>query len=602
MLEQSVLLLPIFLGFLNVNLAGGRLIGGGFAAEENPFTPKASLVRYWNKEIRRESHRSEFLLSKASPLTAVESASFAKLAAVDSLSTRLPEFCSAANLFCFPDLGPSLEKHTDDVSFSVYDQKNFTNYGTSRAGGVDSFKNYSLDGNVVADSFRRYSRNSTCGRSATGGGGDFSNYQTGVNNPTSRFTSYSDSSIRSQTFKTYSHEANAGPGQSFTSYGKHGNGAANEFSSYAVSSNVVGSGFSNYAEHGNGANDTFTSYGSDGNVPQNNFRNYGAAGNAGVEAFSNYRDTANVGDDSFSSYAKNSNAEKVNFVNYGKTFNPGSDTFSGYGKGAESQKVAFKSYGVNTTFKDYAKTGVEFARYNQTMPISSAGDGKSVNRWVEAGKFFREAKLKEGTVITMPDIRDKMPKRSFLPRSIISKLPFSILKIADIKRIFRVSDNSTMEGIISDALSDCERPPTAGETKRCVGSAEDMIDFATSVLGRNIVLRTTENVAGSKQKMMIGKVRAINGGEVTKSVSCHQSLYPYLLYYCHSVPKVRVYESDLLDPESKAKINHGVAICHIDTSAWGPSHGAFVALGSRPGQIEVCHWIFENDMTWTIAD
>jgi hypothetical protein len=101
---------------------------------------------------------------------------------------------------------------------------------------------------------------------------------------------------------------------------------------------------------------------------------------------------------------------------------------------------------------------------------------------------------------------------------------------------------------------------------------------------------------------MVGKVKGINGGKVTQSVSCHQSLFPYLLYYCHSVPKVRVYEADLLDTISKAKINHGIAICHLDTTAWSPTHGAFVALGSGPGHIEVCHWIFENDMTWTTAD
>ena len=129
-----------------------------------------------------------------------------------------------------------------------------------------------------------------------------------------------------------------------------------------------------------------------------------------------------------------------------------------------------------------------------------------------------------------------------------------------------------------------------------------MIDFATSVLGRNVVVRTTENVSGSKNKVVIGKVRGINGGMVTKSVSCHQSLFPFLVYYCHSVPKVRVYEADILDPTSTAKINRGVAICHVDTSAWSPTHGAFVSLGSGPGRIEVCHWIFENDMTWTIGD
>ncbi|KAH0754131.1 hypothetical protein KY290_024401 [Solanum tuberosum] len=129
--------------------------------------------------------------------------------------------------------------------------------------------------------------------------------------------------------------------------------------------------------------------------------------------------------------------------------------------------------------------------------------------------------------------------------------------------------------MIGDALSECERAPSAGETKRCANSAEDMIDFAISVLGRNVVVRTTENTKGSNGNIMIGSVKGIN---------------------------VRVYEADILDPNSKANINHGVAICHVDTTLWGPKHGAFIALGSEPGKIEVCHWIFENDMTWAIAD
>jgi hypothetical protein len=170
------------------------------------------------------------------------------------------------------------------------------------------------------------------------------------------------------------------------------------------------------------------------------------------------------------------------------------------------------------------------------------------------------------------------------------------------KQVFKVSENSSMNKMMVDALSECERAPSMGETKRCVGSLEDMIDFATFVLGHSVTVRSTENVNGSSKNVMVGKVKGINGGKVTQSVSCHQSLFPYLLYYCHSVPKVRVYEADLLDTVSKAKINHGVAICHLDTTAWSPTHGAFVALGFGPGRIEVCHWIFENDMTWTTAD
>ncbi|KAH0675337.1 hypothetical protein KY285_023138 [Solanum tuberosum] len=64
--------------------------------------------------------------------------------------------------------------------------------------------------------------------------------------------------------------------------------------------------------------------------------------------------------------------------------------------------------------------------------------------------------LKSGTIMPMPDIKDKMPKRSFLPR--VAKM-------------------------INDPLSECERAPSAGETKRCPNSAEDMIDFANISVG-----------------------------------------------------------------------------------------------------------------------
>ncbi|KAL6959102.1 fungal class II heme-containing peroxidase [Sarracenia purpurea var. burkii] len=629
-------MIPFFLHFsfifyllssLNVGEAGVGEKSGDSSAGLNPFTPKAFLIRYWKKQISNDLPKPWFLLNKASPLSAVESASFSKLVDQNALATHIASFCSSANLLCFPDLSPSLEKHDKNVNFAVYQLQNFTNYGTDRLGGVDSFRNYSDGQNLPVDSFRRYSRDSvghrdefsnyapdtnvadqsfnTYGTTATGGAGEFKNYNPSINVPNLRFTSYSaDVNGRKQSFASYSDDANAGD-QSFANYGKAGNGAANDFSSYGKSSNVIGSSFNGYGQTGNGANDSFASYGFDGNVPENNFKSYGNGGNSAIDTFSSYRDQSNVGDDSFQSYAKSSNGGKVTFANYGKSFNEGTDKFTGYGEGAKDHSVGFKTYGVNNTFKDYAKKGVSFANYiNQTSAelTSTTNSGKPVNRWVEPGKFFRERMLKTGTVISMPDIRDKMPKRSFLPRVISSKLPFSTSKLSDLKRIFHAVDNSTMETILTEALSECERAPSQGETKRCVGSAEDMIDFATSVLGRNVVVRTTKNTDGSTKAVMIGSVKGINGGRVTKSVSCHQSLFPYLVYYCHSVPKVRVYEADLMDPKTKDKINHGIAICHVDTSGWSPGHGAFLALGSGPGKIEVCHWIFENDMTWATAD
>ncbi|XP_049404090.1 polygalacturonase non-catalytic subunit AroGP2 [Solanum stenotomum] len=628
LVSSYILLVLLFsLPSFNIVVAGD---GENSGDAGNPFTPKGYLIRYWKKHVSNELPKPWFLLNKASPLNAAQYATYTKLVAdQNALTTHLQSFCSSANLMCAPDLSPSLVKHTGNIHFTTYGNKNFTNYGTNEPGiGVNSFKNYSEDASV--NSFRRYGRGSprdnkfdnyapdgnvieqsfnSYSTNTPGGSGQFTNYAPNTNVPDLRFTAYSDQGTGGeQEFKTYLEQGNSG-GQSFKSYGKNGNGADSKFTSYGNETNVAASTFTNYGQNANGENQNFTSYATNGNNPQNNFNNYGVGGNGPSETFTHYRDQSNVGDDKFINYVKDANAGEANFTNYGQSFNEGTDVFTTYGKGGNDPHINFKTYGVNNTFKDYVKDTATFSNYqnetSQDLASSSEVDGgKKVNnnRWVEPGKFFREKMLKSGIIMPMPDIKDKMPKRSFLPRVIASKLPFSYSKIDELKKIFHAANDSQVAKMIGNALSECEREPSTGEMKQCVNSAEDMIDFATSVLGRNVVVQTTENTKGSNGNIMIGSVNGINGGKVTRSVSCHQTLYPSLLYYCHSVPKVRVYQADILDSNSKAKINHGVAICHVDTSSWGPSHGAFIALGSRPGKIEVCHWIFENDMTWTIAD
>ncbi|KAK4773844.1 hypothetical protein SAY87_028863 [Trapa incisa] len=621
-IEMLLLFSPFFTMQVTSVAAGGA---HGATGDTDPFSPKASLIRYWNRQIGNGAPKPAFLMSKASPLNAVDAAAFSKLAARNALSDHLPSFCAAAGLLCFPDLSPSLKKHGTDSNFAVYSSRDFSNYRNQRLGGLDSFKKYSEGISLPVDSFRRYSRAGTghddkfdsygshgnaadqrfnsYGVETTGGTGEFHNYNDKVNVPHLNFNSYGTEGIgRANEFSKYTDETNHGD-EKFTSYGRNGNGSPYDFKNYATDSNVMASDFSGYGERANGANDSFTSYGVKGNVPENTFMSYGSGGNGASDSFANYRDQSNVGDDSFRSYAKGSSSAKVNFASYGKSFNEGTDKFSLYGQGAKGESVGFKVYGININFKDYAnKSDVSFARYTSRTEAAIAmnkASGSTENKWIDPGKFFRESTLKEGNLMPMPDIRDKMPRRSFLPRAISSKLPFSSTRLAELKRMFHAGENSSMESMIVTALEECERAPSRGETKRCVGSIEDMLDFATSLLGRDVTVRSTENVAGSGKEVLIGRVAGVDSGKVTESVSCHQSLYPYLLYYCHSIPKVRVYEADLLDPSSKALINHGVAICHLDTSAWSPSHGAFRALGYGPGWIEVCHWIFENDMTWT---
>ncbi|KAI0524658.1 hypothetical protein KFK09_004036 [Dendrobium nobile] len=593
----------------------------------NPFTEKAALIRYWNRKVSNNLPHPSFIVSKLTPLSAVDASIFSTIAAVDpsNLSTHLVSFCASAALLCSSDLTPSLSTHPADSGFTKYENRNFANYGNEAAGGLSSFKNYSDGLNVPFDTFRRYGRNSaghddsfsfyspdgnvvtanftSYGTITAGGIDNFTSYDHSSNVPDLGFTNYAaEGNGRAAGFSRYSGDANSG-GQSFSGYGKIGNGVITAFASYSNNSNVIGSRFANYGEDGNVNNDTFASYGDNGNVPENSFRSYGSGTNSGTDKFTSYRDQSNVGDDSFASYEKGGNDATAEFNKYGKSFNQGSDVFNGYGQGSGNDHINFKSYfGDNTTFKAYAKTGIDFKSYHNSSssPIStSAVMRPGMNRWVEPGKFFRESSLKKGTVMPMPDIRDRMPPRSFLPRSIAGKIPFSA---ADVIRIFKIPLGTAMANAVYSTVGDCERWPSRGESKRCTASAEDMIDFAVSVLGSDVAVKSTKNTEGSNENILIGEVKGLNGGKVTSSVSCHQSLFPYLVYYCHSVPLVRVYEAEIMAVDSKKKINQGIAICHIDTSDWSPKHGAFVALGPGPGKIEVCHWIFEGDMTWTIAD
>eukprot|EP00256_Glycine_max_P070625 XP_025985220.1 polygalacturonase 1 beta-like protein 3 [Glycine max] len=363
---------------------GGRNLG-----DKNPFTPKAYVARYWDKHVLNNLPKPSFLLSKASSMSASDTTSFAKLAAANKLSTRLPEFCSAAHLLCFQEVRPSLEKHTEDAGFETYnDGQNFTNYGIYFAGGIDAFKNYSKT--ILVNDFRRYSRSSaghgesftgygedtnvadksfhTYSTNAGGGSGEFKNYSSNSNVPDVRFATYFDSiGGRTQSFSSNNEDDNYDR-QSFQSYGKNSADAANSFAGYGTNSNV--------------ATLAFINYGVEMNVPEVTFKSYAVRTHASTESFANYRDQANIADDSFQSYAKNTKERtKLDFKNYGNSFNPGSDTFKGYAKGAEGDhKVGFTTYNVNTnaTFKDYAKQGVSFASYN--VSFSSSSESKTIRR------------------------------------------------------------------------------------------------------------------------------------------------------------------------------------------------------------------------------
>ncbi|XP_042479077.1 polygalacturonase-1 non-catalytic subunit beta-like [Macadamia integrifolia] len=210
--------------------------------------------------------------------------------------------------------------------------------------------------------------------------------------------------------------------------------------------------------------------------------------------------------------------------------------------------------------------------------------------------YFRESMVKEGGFMPIPDLRDPMSYKSFLPRPLALKIPFSFYRIKELKKIFDVVDESNMNKYIQEALETCEKSPIQGEQCSCVTSAEDLIDFVVEKLGHSVHIWSIESVIGSYENVTIGAVKLIHGNLSEPPALCHSLPFLFQVYYCHVLQKVKVY---VVDIHAQKKVNHMIMACHYDTSTWDPNHLSFKLLGFSPGLIEVCHWINENGMVWT---
>ncbi|XP_043720856.1 polygalacturonase non-catalytic subunit AroGP2-like [Telopea speciosissima] len=210
--------------------------------------------------------------------------------------------------------------------------------------------------------------------------------------------------------------------------------------------------------------------------------------------------------------------------------------------------------------------------------------------------YFRESMVKEGGFMDVPDLRDPMSYKSFLPRSLASKIPFSSARIKELKKLFGVVDESNMDEYIQDTLQICEKNPIRGEQCTCVTSAEDLIDFIVEKLGHHVRVWSTENAEGSHENVTIGAVKLIYGNLFEPPALCHSKPLSFQVYYCHVLQKVKIYAVDI---HAQKKLNHAIMACHYDTSNWNQNHLAFMLLGFGPGLIEVCHWISENGVVWT---
>jgi ribosomal protein L35AE/L33A len=92
-----------------------------------------------------------------------------------------------------------------------------------------------------------------------------------------------------------------------------------------------------------------------------------------------------------------------------------------------------------------------------------------------------------------------------------------------------VYDNCITEKMMKDSLRNYERGPARGETRKCMSSMDEMLNFTSPMLGLKVVLHKILNVKRSDKYVMMGRVSRLHGGNVTESITCHQQMFPFML-------------------------------------------------------------------------
>ncbi|GAB4837339.1 hypothetical protein Ancab_002225 [Ancistrocladus abbreviatus] len=183
----------------------------------------------------------------------------------------------------------------------------------------------------------------------------------------------------------------------------------------------------------------------------------------------------------------------------------------------------------------------------------------------------------------------------FLPRRVANSVPFSSSDLPAILDRFSVDPNSEEARVMKETIKECEEKGIKREEKYCATSLESMVDYATSKLGKDMKVISTEaeKETGMQTYTITGVKKVLSGGE---GVVCHKQNYPYAVFYCHATKTTEAYTVTMVGDDG-TKVQ-AAAVCHTDTSAWNPKHLAFQVLKVKPGSVPVCHFLPEDHLVW----
>ncbi|KAJ4845969.1 hypothetical protein Tsubulata_000771 [Turnera subulata] len=208
--------------------------------------------------------------------------------------------------------------------------------------------------------------------------------------------------------------------------------------------------------------------------------------------------------------------------------------------------------------------------------------------------FFLYKDLHPNTKMRLNFMQSKN-KATFLSYQVAESIPFSSDKLSEIFDRFSVSSSSPAAKAVKRTVEQCEQPSIRGEEKHCATSLESMVDFNIAKLGKNVRLLSTEVQQETKPEQeeytVSSGIRVVGDN----AVICHKQVYPYAVFYCHSINATRVHVVPLIG-QNGSKIR-AVGICHMDTSEWSAHHLAFKVLGVSPGP-PICHFPGRDTFVW----
>jgi len=200
--------------------------------------------------------------------------------------------------------------------------------------------------------------------------------------------------------------------------------------------------------------------------------------------------------------------------------------------------------------------------------------------------FFSPKELREGGQITLPHLYS--PWKAFLPHNLSQLIPFATVALSDVVSSFGLSWSSNMTRNMNNTLIACEEKPAEREIKTCTTSIEGMIEFVLSNFGSSDSLELTFHPAFTGESGKKARVRKVVERLSNRPpLSCHRLVYPYGVFYCHTINGTLTFTMELEVLEKNGNIFNATALCHPSEL----SKGSFY-----------CHLILGDTLLWLTKD